>query len=336
MIARSLFCLLLLTLPFYVFAQETDDAAKEKQRRQVVLVNQLLGDIPQLKLGENRALVYAKVGNLIWKNDEKLARTLFQNAVGELINAQNLAEADTKNAAYQNSLLTGQNPRPQILNLIAARDAESALDYLVKSRPAKISKAMLISPDKSSKISNSNNNYAYLVQNETNLEQNFIRLAADQNPERAVKLLKDSLKKDLTPQTLNLLQKLHTKDADAANEFASEIIGKLIDGSFDTSNSGYPQNANVALTFLTEHIRKKNENEKFINFDNSQMRNLANKLISSALRQANRYGNAYAYSMLPIAEKLLPGSVAKLKQMQNNAARSSGWGNFILLKSAKC
>ena len=98
MIARSLIALILFIFPLCVFAQETEDAAKEKLRRQVVLINQILGDIPQLKLGENRAFSYAKVGSLIWKNDEKLARTLFQNAVGELINAQNLAETDTKNS----------------------------------------------------------------------------------------------------------------------------------------------------------------------------------------------------------------------------------------------
>ncbi len=85
MIARSLFCLLLLTFPLFVFAQETDDAAKEKQRRQVVLINQLLGDIPTLKLGENRALVYAKVGSLVWKNDEKLAEKDFDRTMN-LIN----------------------------------------------------------------------------------------------------------------------------------------------------------------------------------------------------------------------------------------------------------
>lgn len=328
MIARSLIVLLLLIFPFYVFAQETDDAAQEKQRRQMVLINQILGDIPQLKLGENRAFVYAKVGSLIWKTDEKLARTLFQNAVGELINAQTQAEADTRNAPYQNNLLTGQNPRPQILNLIAARDAELALDYLVKTRPSKISKALLTAPNKSSKISTSNNSYAYLAQNERNLEQNFTRLAADQSPERAIKLLKESLKKGLTNQTLSLLKKLHTKDAEAANEIASEIVGKLIQSDFKGANGGYSQNANVALTFLTDYIRPKNETEKYIKFDNSQMRSLADKLISFALQQTNRYGSSYAFSMLPIAEKLSPGSVAKLKQMQNNVSRNSGWGNL--------
>ena len=328
MVARSLISLLLLIFPLCVFAQETDDAAKEKQRRQVVLINQIISDIPQLKLNENRAFASAKVGNLVWKTDEKLARTLFQNSIGELINAQNLAESDTKNAPYQNSLLTGQNPRPQILNLIASRDAELALEYLVKSRPTKISKALFNSANKTSKISDTNYNYAYLIQNETNLEQSFMRLAADQNPERAVKLLKESLTKGLTNETLSLLQKLHAKDAEAADELASEIVGKLIQKGFNTENQPYTQNASVAINFLTEFIREKNPTEKFIKFDNSQMQTLTDKLISFSLQSNDRYGNNYAYSLVPIAEKLSPGNVAKLKQGQNgNMRRGWGWGN---------
>lgn len=317
MIARSLFCLLLFV--FSVFAQNSDDDAKIKQHRQTVLIEQILSDIPNLKLGENRAFVYVKVGNHLWQTDEKRARSLFQNAVGELISAQILAEADKKNAGYQNDLLTGQNTRPQILNTIANRDAELALEYLYKTRPEKVVKAFSASTAKDSKISNSEN-YSYLVQNETNLEQSFIRLAADQNPARAVKLLKESLKKGVSNETLNLLKKLHEKDAEAANDFASEIVGKLLGVNFNPENQSNYQILNVANAFLTEFIRERTPTEKFLKFDSSQMKSLADKLISFYLQQGDRYGYS-AYSILPIAEKLSPGNVEQLKQKQRNNPR---------------
>ena len=317
MIARSIFCLLLFV--FYAFAQNPDDAAKIKQQRQTVLVEQILSDIPNLKLEENRALVYAKVGNLVWRTDEKRARSLFQNAVGELINAQILAEADKKHIGYQNDLLMGQNTRPQILNIIANRDAELALEYLYKTRPEKLLKALSVSTVKNSKINNSEN-YSYLVHNETNLEQSFIRLAADQNPERAVKLLKESLKKGLSGETLNLLKKLHEKDAESADNFASEIVGKLLQSNFNGENQPNYQNINVATNFLTEFIRERTLTEKSLKFDNSQMKSLADKLISGYLQQGDRYGFS-AYSILPIAEKFSPGSVEQLKQKQRNVGR---------------
>ena len=133
----------------------------------------------------------------------------------------------------------------------------------------------------------------------------------------------------MTNETLNLLRKLYEKDADAANEMASEIVGKLIQKGFSTENQNFSQNANVAMSFLSEYIRAKSESEKYIKFESSQMQTLADKMIVFALESNNRYANAYAYSILPIAEKLSPGSVAKIKQMPNVIQRR-GWsrGNY--------
>lgn len=318
------FCYFLLSIPLLVFAQNSDKVAKEKERQKNVLLEQIVGDVPNLKLGENRALVFAKVGYQFWATDEKRARALFQNAIGELINAQTLAEADKKNTNYQNELVTGQTTRPQILNTIASRDAELALEYLFKTRPAAISKAF--SSPANSKISNSSANYRYLATNEFNLEQSFIRLAADQNPERAATLLKESLKKGVSGETLNLLKKLHAKDAETANELAVEIVGKLIQSKFTAENQPDYQNINVVVVFLTEFIREKTPTEKALKFDDSQMRNLAEKLISFNLRQSGSYGYYNPYQIIPIAEKLAPAAVEQLKKLQrNNPRRSFDW-----------
>jgi hypothetical protein len=311
----------LLTFPLFIFAQNSDKEAKEKERKKNALLEQILVDAPNLKLGENRALVYAKAGYQFWETDEKRARLLFQKAIGELINAQTLAEADKKHTAYQNDLLTGQTTRPQILNTIASRDAELALEYLFKTRPAAIIKALSIPAPANSKITNSSANHRYLAQNEFNLEQNFIRLAADQNPERAVKLLKESLKKGFSGETLNLLKKLHEKDSEAANELASEIVGKLIQSKFTAENQPDYQNINTVVSFLTEFIREKPPTEKAVKFDDSQMRNLADKLISFNLKQSGNYGYYNPYQIIPIAEKLAPAAVEQLKKLQRTGSR---------------
>ncbi|HXG83615.1 MAG TPA: hypothetical protein VNI84_06270, partial [Pyrinomonadaceae bacterium] len=281
-------------------------------------------DAPNLKLGENRALVYARAANILWKTDEKRARALFQNAVGELINAQTFAEADKKNAPFQNELLTGQSTRPQILNQIARRDAELALEYFFKTRPAAVVKALSTPRAAGSKISGSSSNYAYLAQNETNLEQSFIRLAADQNPERAAKLLNESLKKGLSNETFNLLKKLHEKDAESADRIASEIVGKLAQSGFGNDiQSGY-QNTNVAVIFLNEFIREKPPTEKALKFDDAQMRNLAGKLFAFYSQQNDRNGYYNNYSILPIAEKLAPAVALKMKETQKSYSRRGG------------
>ncbi|HSU24645.1 MAG TPA: hypothetical protein VLI65_01570, partial [Pyrinomonadaceae bacterium] len=54
------------------------DAEKQRQKRLSTLVDQVLSDAASLKLGENRALVLARVGNIVWKSDPKRARSMFQ------------------------------------------------------------------------------------------------------------------------------------------------------------------------------------------------------------------------------------------------------------------
>jgi hypothetical protein len=300
-----------------MFAQNADDAKQRLQHRNMV-IEQILADLPNLRLGENRAVVYAKVGNLIWDSDQKRARAFFQNAAGELMNAQMLAESNQKNTTFQNELLTGQSTRPQILNTIAPRDAELALDLLVKTRPSAIVKALSMALPKNSKISNYSNNFSYLAQNEFNMEQSFVRLAAEQSPNRAATLLKESLTKGLSNETLNLLKKLHEKDPDLAAGLGSEIVDKLIQSKFTIDSQANYQNIQIAINFLSDFIRQRNPGDNSFRFSESEMHTLADKLISYYLDHRDGQASYLNYSVIPIAEKLSPATVEQLKKISKN------------------
>ncbi|MEJ7701420.1 MAG: hypothetical protein WKF71_17505 [Pyrinomonadaceae bacterium] len=186
---RFFFVLALLVFPFFVSAQSVDVAEKEKLRQGTALLEQILADAKNLRLPENRAFVYAKVGNALWQTDEKRARTLFQNSIADLIAAQTEAEAEKGKKEYLNNLIYGQSPRWDILHTIAARDAEFALDAMSKTRPVKIAQAI---SNLNGHIQSQSQHYA---RNEVQSEQRIIAMAAEQNPQRAVKLLRESLKK---------------------------------------------------------------------------------------------------------------------------------------------
>jgi len=159
-------------LPFVLLAQAPDDAAKEKQQRLAAVVDQAIADTQNLRLPENRAFFYCQAGNLIWPQDQERARFLFNGAATELINAQSAAESK-RSSNPNNDLLTGGNTRQQILNIIASRDAELALDLLVKTRPLAIQKALAPDSRESTKISDYSRGIN-LAQNENYLEQNFL------------------------------------------------------------------------------------------------------------------------------------------------------------------
>lgn len=298
-----------------IFAQKEEDAAKEKLRRQTMLIDSITADTRELRLGENRAILFAKIGGRLWDIDLKRARDLFQDAVSELIGAQSAAESARKTGS-QNVLLTGQSTRPQILQTIAARDAELALQSFYKTRPATIERAMYSVKAKDSRIRSNSGTEQYYLNNELQLEQSLLNLAADQNPERAITLLKAALKGGVSNETLHLLRKLYEKDPVAASEMAAEIVSQISRKTFIVANQPEHQTMQVASSILTESIRERPATEKSLRFDTSQTRPLAEKLISFYIERGSQYGYNLGPSILQIAEKYTPSMVEKLKNAE--------------------
>ncbi len=316
-IARCFYFVFVLTFPAFVFGQEADEeAAKEKQRIFAVLIEQIIAEIPNLQLSENQSFVYAKAGNILWQTDKNAARTLFQNAVGGMVNSLQTAVPANKNNNYQNEIMSGQATRPIILDIIAARDAAFALEALYATRPQIVAAALISRSAKSTKINGNSNSSHYMAQNEIELEQRLIRMAAEQNPERAAKLLKESLKKGISNETFNLLSRLYEKDAAAADEITPSIIDMLVKNKFKTGNQVDHQAINIGNIFLRNFLQTRPPNTKFVASDASQMRTLAERLIAFHLEPYQQTYGHYLPPIIQVAEKLVPGAVAKLKQIQ--------------------
>ncbi|MGI8409785.1 MAG: hypothetical protein ACR2M8_07905, partial [Pyrinomonadaceae bacterium] len=286
---RLLSVLMLLLLSAGIFAQSEDEAGKTKEmeRRKMVLIESMLADSRELKLGENRAIMFARIGGRLWDLDQKRARDLFQDAISELLGAQAAAEAGRK-PGQQNELLAGQSTRPQILQTIATRDAEFALQSFYKSRPALIERAISNSKARNTKIGNHPGTDRQYAQTELQLEQMLIRMAADQNPEKAIALLKAALKSGISGETLGLLQKVFEKDPAAAKDLASEVAGQLARKPFIISDQLDYQTIQVATSILSEHVRDRPATEKALWFDASQMASLAERLIAFHIDKGNQ------------------------------------------------
>jgi hypothetical protein len=190
-ISRLLSLSLIVFVSFcFAVAQVADDKDREKQ--QIALLEQISKDTEGLRLPENRAIVLAKLAEGFWRYDEKRARSLFQSSVNDLIAAQTQAETNKKQTSNLYSLLNGVSPRQEILTMIAQRDAELALDSFYKSRPPKIAQ-ILANPLEAKKPSNQQ-----YIHNEVYFEQSLITRVGEQNPQRALKLIRESLAKGIT------------------------------------------------------------------------------------------------------------------------------------------
>jgi len=325
-INRCLLLLVALLCSVAILAQSEDDAVNARKARLNAILEESLGDVQNLKLPENRAFFYSRIGNIIWPQDQKRARSLFLYAATELVNAQNFAESKRSLNPY-NELLTGGNTRQQILNTIASRDAELALELLTRTCPAALQRALDNDPDKNKKISNYHQNNAHLAQNENYMEQNFYRMAAEQSPERAVKILKESLSKGLSNETFNQLNRLAEKDPAAAAEMASQVVEKLLRSGYVASEQ--PLYANIQLTqsILNHQMSRQNGDDIKLKFDNTQIRDLAAKFVSAYLtdKQVAPYLGS---SILPIAEKLLPSSVEQIKKATSRMNPQNGNSDY--------
>lgn len=271
---RFFFIIVLAIFSLSVFAQE--DTNGDRQKRLLKLAEQILQDAQNLQLPENRAIVYAQVGAQLWQTDRKRGEQLFQIAIGELINAQNQAVNESDENYFRQNLLYGQSPRLSILNFIASRDAELALELQLKSRPAILAKTIAIySADKKSEKAKS---YQQYINQETNLENQLRIKAAEQNPERAIELFRESLKSGVTHNTINFLQNLHTKSPEAANKLLGEVFEKFQSMKLVESADRNNNNFYMMINFLTIFGNASGSESETLKFSDSQLRNLADKV----------------------------------------------------------
>ncbi len=313
--------------------QPTDsDADKEKKQKEldervVKMLDQSVGDATTLRLACNRAIFYAITADLYWKYDEKRARELFKNATTELLVINQETEKEHREST--DPLIELYNvpwgdPRGDILPLVAKHDAELALNMLLATRSARLSEAMARVAAGKAKPADmmSWNPDVDRAAGETALEQRFALLAADENPEKAIKLIKDSLSKGVSANVLALLQKLFKKDEKKAGELAGDVIKKLIDSDLVKNYD----DMSTAVSFLQYAFKPeqkagsasaKVKDEKMFTFSDDQARELARKIADALLEPSKSMAMAMTLNRtMPMLEKYVPEKLVLLKMRE--------------------
>lgn len=309
------------------------ESQTEKDKKQKALETQVLhmlddaiSEAGMLKLPQNRALVYAMAGDLYWKFDEKRARKLFRDAANDLIVKNGEAEKEKKESddPYFGVYEWG-DVRNQILPLVAKHDADLALEMLVQTRPTKLSeaiaKAALANAKQDSGYLNFNPDQ-YRVREELALEQQLAILAADQDPDKAVKLIKESLAKGISWNILPLLQKLHKKDAKKATQLAGDIVKKIAETDLTKKSEDLNSAVNLVQS-ATNPNAPKSPKEKPFKFTDAQLKDLANKIADTFLEPGNSLTVSMAMTTVMAAlEQLVPEKMPALKLKQAELAKN--------------
>jgi hypothetical protein len=306
---------------------EKEKAQKELEKRVLEILDQAVNDAAALKLAQNRAVVYALAGDLYWKFDEKRARELFRNCESEILvtNEESEKEKKENDDPYAGFIFEFNSVRSDILPLIAKHDADLALQMLASTRPAKLAEAMLKAAQPNNKPEGGYMNFnpdQLRVQQEIALEQQFAVLAAEQSPDKAIKLIKDSLSKGISWNVLPLLQKINKKDEKKAAALADDVVKKIV----ETDLTKKREDLNVAIQLLqyaNNPNAPKNPKEKTFQFNETQVKDIANKLAATFMLPNNSLDIMLAMSrVMTTLEKIIPEKMPLLKQKQAESMKN--------------
>ncbi len=312
--------LLLLPLSASSLAQVSDKEKQEKEaerkqqieRKTYVLVEEIAGAAPGLKLPENRSFILAAAADLLWEHDEPRARNLFWDALNTL-NLMNSGSQVTKGEKpsekerQQNftQYFALFRLRQELLQRVARHDPQLALDMLRSSRQAPLEPVAWMRD-------------GFTPPDDRSLEQQIATEAAARDPQKALQLARESLAKGFSYQLIPLLFRLNQKNAEMGTKFAGEVISKLRGRNLATDLQG----SSIAVSLLTfsrtptgPTLTKPSATNQRLNLEEEQRRELVELITNAALTEFGNANLLYALSeILPEIKEFAPERLALLQK----------------------
>ena len=344
--------LLLLLLSAFATAQTqpsdsaADKAKKKKAMDELVLqmLDGAINDATALRLPGNRAIIDGMAADIYWKFDEKRARELFRNAANEIVAFNAEAEAEAQKAAAESTdplsaamstaasiMSFGINdptdPRYDVLNLVVKHDADLALEVLLQTRSARLAEAMTrtAATDITADTGNLNGTMdRSRAAQEISVEQDFSQRAANNDPDKMIKLIKDGIAKGVTTSLIPLLQNLNQKDAKKAADLGAEVIAKLADADMARNQSDL-ETAKSYLQQFAPHPATQSSDQKVkpFAFADASMKALANKVVDALLAPSKSMMSGMNITQaIPTLEKFVPERIAVLRQREAEAKKN--------------
>lgn len=195
-----------------------EELSPELKIKAVELLKAVARESQQFALPENRIRAQTLAADLMWDEDEKAARAMFQNALVELQNlfaavADAGGVADEMKSAEQAELYgkryaLSELRREYVLTL-APRDPQTALGAL-----------------QSLKSNDNQPSEGYDPLSEQGLELQLAAAIARKDPDKAYSLAKNQLKDGISYQLVESLKDLYKKDSELAAKLSRDILAK--------------------------------------------------------------------------------------------------------------
>jgi hypothetical protein len=209
-----------MVFPTVAAAQTKTPAGKreltpELKKDALKLLAAVAGETQQYNLPENRIKSRTIVADLLWEHDEPAARTVFQNALGELQNLvaninppEGLEMNSTERSAHYSERYKLAYLRKDLVLTLAAHDPQAALDALATLKPKPLE------------------SYDPLVADE--LELQLTTAIVRKDPDKSYTVAKEQLDiNGLNYQFVETLKKIHKKSSPVAANLARDVLARI-------------------------------------------------------------------------------------------------------------
>ena len=321
-IFASLLCLFLIG---QIFAQnkpatetKKTDVSAELKKEAVTLLREAAQEVANLRTLENRISFSAEIASLMWFDDERQARILFQSVITDFrefllqVNAQYTAldspgieemgnydplfgVSDTSQAKLMRKLTKALSVRQQIALSLAEHDPQMAYDFF-------LSTSEVVTNAKLRPMLQDRNSY---------FEFSLLSKIAERDPDKALEMGRKLLAKGFNYQIINLLNKIYDADAAKGAIFADEIVQK-IKSERGKADAFYEYNLILGMGANNLEKIKATPGKKPM-FSEDALREIADLMGGEILKRDGMTGADMA-SYISLVEKFSPARAAQIKQ----------------------
>jgi hypothetical protein len=317
-----LFCVLLLLFVPNSFSQGSEDQkkkAEEFKKEAIVFLRETATEVGTLRTLENRISFSSEIANLMWFQDEKEARVMFQTVILDfrqlLIQADaqftvfDVKPTDDSESDYDPFSIDPSNSREKLLKkfrkAIAVRqqitlsimehDPEMAYEFFTSTAQA-VANATLRKEFENSDVY---------------FEIKLANAIAEKDVDKALEAGRKRLAKGANFELIGLMKKIYEKDADKGIKFGEEIVAKIKSGDAKSVNFYL---LSSLLSAGTENLDKlKDKPGKKPMFSESSLREIADLLAQEILKSQDQDGSQFI-GYLPQIERFSPARAAQIRQ----------------------
>lgn len=308
-------------------AEKKPTEAEEKLRKEAVaFLRETLADVNSMRSLENRISFNSELAGLMWFHDEREARSMYLGAIGQFkdliaryetrMNELGTPSEDEESGMPAGPFIFDPSERTKLLRKFAVvmgvrqalalsmaeHDPELAYNFYYDSL------SMIANPALKQEADSRDSGF----------EAQLLAQLADKHPEKAAKFGKVALEKGFSYQHLDVLKKLHAKDADAGREFALSILSVIKDKKFD----GIYMIKSLVDFGETTLAESKKPNGKRAVYTEPELRELVEVMALEALEyQGEDSTTPLAY--IDTIQKYLPGRAAQIRAKHRTARRNT-------------